>query len=279
MYNYITEIKNYILFLKKECNLEITLHPQSNESLISNSELMVFNIHENAHCIYIKTFQAAHTHCIERQEKIREKCKKGAFCGTCYAGVKEYVYPIFDGEKNVGFVCVSGYKSENISSYIKACSDRFGIPIAHLNKSSLLFKDDMPEKLRIDTLIVPLMRMLELSYGKLGTFNGNRETIDKIISYVNRNYAQNISIDDICKEFSCSRSYVSHNFKKVTGKFFKEYLTEAKINCAKSLLSHSSLNITEIAMSIGFRNSNYFSNVFKEAVGVSPRNYRKQNRC
>lgn len=268
MHNYINEIKNYIIYIKKECNLDITLHPNGNERLISNSELMVFNIHENAHCIYVKTFSEAQKHCIERQDKIRRKCQTGSFCGTCYAGVKEYVYPISNGEEAVGFICVSGYKSEKLLSCIKACSERFDIPLAELKKSSFLMKDFMPEKAYVDTLIMPLVRMLELAYGKTDTVNDSKEMIDGIISYINRNYAQNITIKSICKRFSCSRSYISHNFKMATGKPFREYLTDVRINSAKSLLSHSNLNVTEIALSLGFGDSNYFSNVFKKNVGV-----------
>ena len=76
MNNFIAEIKNYILFLKKQCQLEITLHPNGNEQLISESELIYFNIHENSHCIYVKTFPKAHEHCINRQYKINEKCSE-----------------------------------------------------------------------------------------------------------------------------------------------------------------------------------------------------------
>lgn len=96
MSNAVSEIKNYILYLKKKCHLQITLHPQGDERLISGSELILFNIHENPHYVYVKTFQKAHNHCVNRQCKIAEKCKNGAFSGTCYAGVFEYVYPVFD---------------------------------------------------------------------------------------------------------------------------------------------------------------------------------------
>ena len=47
MYN-IQNIKNYILFLKRECGLYITLHPHDNESIITSSELITFNIHNAA---------------------------------------------------------------------------------------------------------------------------------------------------------------------------------------------------------------------------------------
>ena len=73
----IQEIKNYIVFLKENCKLEITLHTFEEEQLISLSELIAFNIHENSHCVYIKTFPDAHEHCICRQEKIKRKCKNG----------------------------------------------------------------------------------------------------------------------------------------------------------------------------------------------------------
>ncbi|MDY5229979.1 MAG: AraC family transcriptional regulator [Eubacteriales bacterium] len=44
-----------------------------------------------------------------------------------------------------------------------------------------------------------------------------------------------------------------------------------------TFLCHSNLNITEIALAIGYNDSNYFSNVFKSNIGVSPRMYRSQN--
>ena len=68
MNDIIKEIKNYVLFLKKECRLEISLHPGRNERVISNSELSVFNIHENPYCVYVKTYPDAFAHCIARKK-------------------------------------------------------------------------------------------------------------------------------------------------------------------------------------------------------------------
>ena len=134
--DYIIEIKNYILFLKEKCNLEITLHPFGDEQLISSSELIAFNIHENPHCIYIKTFSDAQNHCVSRQSKIRERCKDGSFCGICYAGVFEYVYPICDGAYQTGFICVSGYRSDSYISYLEKISKDYGIPLENLKKTA-----------------------------------------------------------------------------------------------------------------------------------------------
>lgn len=274
MENSISEIKNYIIFLKKELNLEITLHPTGDERLISESELISFNIHENPHCLYVKTFSEAQEHCVSRQEKITEKCKSGSFCGTCYAGIKEYIYPITNGEKNVGFICVSGYRDENYISYMSRCSERFDIPLENLKKSISSLKKEMPPKAYIDTVINPLLRMLELAYGKSHENNLCAGVIDRIIRYVNRNYAHDITLGQICGEFSCSRSYVSHNFKKATGQTFREYITYLRLRSARHLLENTKLSISEIALSLGFCNSNHFSGVFRSYFNISPRSYR-----
>lgn len=275
--NTITEIKNYILFLKEKCKLEITLHTYENEHFISSCELIAFNIHGNPHCIYIKTFPNAFRHCVKRQSKIKDKCKSGSFCGTCYAGVFEYVYPIYDGISQVGFICVSGYRNDNCNSYIERASKEYSIPIKSLRKTSLNLKSNIPDKDYIDTLITPLLRMLELAYTKSNCNISNVNYVDRVIKYINRHYAENITLQHICTELSCSRSSISHNFKKITGKGFREYLNSVRLESAKSLLQHTKLSIIEISYAVGFNDSNYFSYIFKSHTGMSPCAYRKKN--
>ena len=48
-------IQNYILYLIKDCGLSVSLHPFQDETLISGSTLMNFNIHDNSYCAYIKS--------------------------------------------------------------------------------------------------------------------------------------------------------------------------------------------------------------------------------
>ena len=110
--NDITAIKNYILYLKKECALSVTLH-SCGSRLILKKDLLGFNIHENPYCVFVKSDKSAQKHCIKKQAQVAEKCKEGSFCGICHAGVKEFVYPVFFEGKVVGFVCVSGFSCEN----------------------------------------------------------------------------------------------------------------------------------------------------------------------
>lgn len=272
----IDRIKNYILLLKREHKLSITLHFTEDGFSIQN-ELVTFNIHDNSHCVLIKTSPEALHHCIERQCKITEKCRDGSFCGVCYAGVKEYIYPITAPDRTVGFVCVSGYRCDNADSHLAKTAERYGIPLHQLEQTYASLKEDMPEKEWVDALILPLCDMLELAITK--TDRARHQTLtERTIQYLKRNRATSISLDDVCANLSCSRSLVSHSFKRQTGKSIREYLTELRVEDAKSFLSHSDLTVTEIAFSVGFSDSNYFSNVFKRQVGISPMAYRRKTR-
>ena len=276
MYN-VKNIKNYILFLKRECGLYVTLHPHGNETLITSSELITFNIHDNPYCIFIKSIDGMWQHCIDKQERVHTKCKDGSFCGSCFAGVREFVYPIKYGNEYLGFISVSGYKSADPESYIARIATKYGIPKQNLAIGYSSLKSELPEKIWVDTLILPLCNMIELAYIKAekNTIlqNGPIETVSR---YIKRNHAQKITLEDICTHFGYSRSYISHAFKKRVGKSFREYLTEMRLADAESLLRYSNLSVTEIALLVGFSDSTYFSNVFKTKFGISPSSYRKK---
>lgn len=271
----VSAIKNYVLFLKNCHGLSVTLHPIKNEALINSSELISFNIHDNSYCVYLKSCEALHNHCVKKQKKILENLEKGSFCGTCHAGVKEYIYPISNGRENVGFISVSGYKTENADSYIKKISSEYGFDYKNLKEIYSSLSDTIPERDEIDTLIIPLCKMLELAYIKGEDGPQKEESLpEKIVKYIKRHRNSNITSEDICRRFSCSRSYMSARFNEFTGKSLREYITELRIADAKLLLLNSSLTVTEIALSVGFSDSNYFSVIFKKHTGMSPLKFK-----
>lgn len=270
-------IQDYILYLIKECELSVSLHPISDETLITHSMLINFNIHDNPYCSYIKSLPNGHAHCLSQQKKVFNNCcrKAESFCGVCYAGVKEYVYPLGDGKNILGFISVSGYTCEQSSQYASFVSEEFNSELSSVLKEYNKLKPNIPDKKRIDTLILPLCKMLEFAYLKEVKEPKADSLNEAICRYVQRNYSMDLTTDLICKHFSCSKSYFSHSFKRYTGKGFREYLTDIRLNYAKQLLEHSALNVTQISFSVGFNDSNYFSNIFKQRIGISPLAYRK----
>ncbi len=270
-------IKNYILFLNRELGLYVSLHPTDFNTIIHSSELRVFNIHTNSYCTYIKANKAAQKKCICTQKKVFEKCKSGAYCGTCYAGVTEFVYPIINCEEIIGFVSVSGYMAKNINEYHEKIANQFGFDLNELKNACFSLKETDVTKEYIDTLIQPLLNMLELAFMKVLN-NENGSFPQQIANYIKENRNQEITSKEICKHFSCSRSYMSSQFNNFFGKTIREYITELRIADAKALLKHSTLNITEIAFSVGFSDANYFSYIFKKMNNTSPTKYRKASR-
>lgn len=272
-----THIKNYILFLRRECALNVSLHVNGIDSVILTGELGVFNIHDNSYCAFIKSCPKANYHCVEKQDAVADKCKNGAFSGVCHAGVFEYVYPIISHDKAAGFISVSGYKCADSESYINAMHEKYGIKKELLTQAYNTLKSDIPKKEFIDTLILPLQDMLELAYAKHKTSDSS-DIIDRVLCYIKKYHTQNITTKDICKYFSCSRSLISHKFSERTGVGIKQYINSLRVENAKNLLENSSLSVTEIAFSLGFSSPNYFTQIFRDATGVSPASFRQTAR-
>lgn len=65
-------IKEYILYIKKECNLLISLHVKNFDRILLSDDLMRFNIHDNSYCAYIKSSINARKCCVQKQNKVIE---------------------------------------------------------------------------------------------------------------------------------------------------------------------------------------------------------------
>lgn len=270
-------IESYIVYLITECDLSVSLHPQGKETLITFSRLMRFNIHDNSYCTYIKSYPEARKKCLIQQKKVFKKCTDlmDCFCGVCHAGVFEYVYPISNGESITGFISISGYCCEKGMKKLDTVVNDFGYSGETLSKRYSSLRAPIVHKRKLDTLVLPLVKMLELAYKNEDKPSSENSRITSICRYIRQNYASDITTEEICKEFYCSRSHFSHTFKKETGESFREYLIGVRLEHAKRLLKYSNLNVTEIALSVGFKDANYFSNVFKKRICVSPMTYRK----
>ena len=85
-----------------------------------------------------------------------------------------------------------------------------------------------------------------------------------------------INLDDVAKKHYCSKSEIIRVFKKAYGITPYAYLISLRIDLAKNLLADSNKTVKEIADYLRFSSEYYFSNFFREKVGVSPREYRKR---
>lgn len=105
-----------------------------------------------------------------------------------------------------------------------------------------------------------------------------RKSLDKlkvIIKYVENNYANDISIDDMAKLCDFSQSHFMKFFKSNMDVSFIDYLNNYRLTIASRLLISSSSSILAIAMESGFDNLSYFNRLFKKKFDMTPSQFRK----
>lgn len=98
--------------------------------------------------------------------------------------------------------------------------------------------------------------------------------IRRAMKYIKSNYPKNISLSNVADFVEVSRSYLSFLFKQELGVNFSFFLTQTRIEEAKSLLTNTNWKIYEIAENVGFESPYYFSKVFKEVTGLTCKEYR-----
>ena len=99
--------------------------------------------------------------------------------------------------------------------------------------------------------------------------------IYECIQYIRNHTCSHITIDDVAKHVSVSRSYITKRFKTETGLTINEYILQQKIKESKYLLQYSNLSISAISNYLSFSSQSYFQTLFKNQVKETPYNYRK----
>ena len=97
--------------------------------------------------------------------------------------------------------------------------------------------------------------------------------VRSVLEYINKHFTENISTRDIASELVYSKEHFCRLFKTYFSISFTDYLSQYRIEKAKLLLGKYSSS--EVAEKCGFSSQSNFSRVFKEAVGISPTEYRK----
>ncbi len=102
------------------------------------------------------------------------------------------------------------------------------------------------------------------------------DIVAKAKYYIAEHLTEELTVSNIAVSLYITPNYFSRLFKRVTKEGCNEYIVRKRIEKAKSLLDTTSLKIGEIAMMVGYRDTNYFSLAFKKHTGKSPTKYREE---
>ena len=151
-----------------------------------------------------------------------------------------------------------------------------------------LFRDFMADApFGYELACVNVFRIITLLCREAGTTAGIEDTITDDLSRPRRvqimmqvkhilqeRYKEPISLNQIADMLNISSYYVSRVFSAESGFRLSTYLTEIRMEKAVQMLDNPQLNISEVALAVGFTDSHYFGQVFKTHFGVSPKTYR-----
>lgn len=148
--------------------------------------------------------------------------------------------------------------------------------LKEMDKLKQVFILDILNINKVDDLRIQFIRYLsdlseEVQRYRKGDIDG---IIPMVLEYLNKNYFNDISLNDVAKNVNLSYNYLSKVFKDGIGKSFIDYLTELRLEKSMKLLADQSISIKEICQRIGYNDPNYYSKAFKKITGMTPTEYR-----
>lgn len=108
------------------------------------------------------------------------------------------------------------------------------------------------------------------------SMRGYSPVIQKVANHINLNLTEDLSLNNLARQYAVSASYLSTLFKKEMGVTVTEYTNQQRIRRAISLLNSTNMQIQDIASECGIYDAGYFRKLFKKYVGKSPSEYLRQ---
>lgn len=102
------------------------------------------------------------------------------------------------------------------------------------------------------------------------------EPIKEAQNFIEQNFSQRITVDELASRFAIGRRNLERRFKKATANSVVEYIQRVKIEAAKASLESSRENVNEVMYNVGYNDPKAFRTTFKRITGLSPLQYRQK---
>ena len=103
--------------------------------------------------------------------------------------------------------------------------------------------------------------------------------LKRVEEYIQSNLDSSISLSDLARVAGLSRMHFAAQFRAATGYRPHEFLLHQRIQHAKHMMSHSGMQLADVALATGFRTQAHFSTVFKRLTDETPARWRDARRC
>lgn len=108
--------------------------------------------------------------------------------------------------------------------------------------------------------------------------NDTSPIVANAMKYIHQNYTKKISLKSVAEAIYTNPNYLSTVFSREKGMTFSAYVKTYRLSVAQKMLVETDQSIEKIALAVGFYDIQHFSKIFKKELGVSPINFRKENK-
>ncbi|MBE5743612.1 MAG: AraC family transcriptional regulator [Clostridiales bacterium] len=183
--------------------------------------------------------------------------------------VKPYVPTEYDFKPNsklkyawIGFFGSYGKKLDGVPSVVQVKGNYFERIKTLVDENEIVYGEPASEIL-VDLIDEVLA-------------NQKNELLASVKEYIDNNFQKEILVEDLAKDFSYNRAYLSRIFKKEYGVSIKEYLLDRRLDAALNMIINGE-RVNDVCYKSGFTNPYNFSRYFKEKYGVPPSKYIPRN--
>ncbi|MBQ3133636.1 MAG: helix-turn-helix transcriptional regulator [Clostridia bacterium] len=170
-----------------------------------------------------------------------------------------------------------------LSCIIEEAERSYDIPKNNFDLRQLKRKKDAP--LGSEQLIKSYMEQLLIYLLRSAEKNTDAAVVPPVVEeqplvsavkeYITSRCEENVRIDEICRAFGYSKSFLSRLFREHTGTSLASFAMAKRMERAKELLRDEQLNVTQIAARLSFENPQYFARVFKRECNMTPSEWKQ----
>ena len=144
--------------------------------------------------------------------------------------------------------------------------------LLYLKEDSSEFANNLYIKSMLSIVLVLILRSCIYAEPKQKIKKSKPFLIDDIFSYINNHITEDISLDNLEREFYVSKFHISREFKKATGITLHRYIVKAKLDLCKKLIEEGN-TIIDVAHICGIGSYNNLFRAFKKEFGITPKEY------
>lgn len=202
--------------------------------------------------------------------------------GEAYPACRVLCFRAQEGEIRAGLAAAERFGEDYALSLLEKTEEGFAIALLGTQLGELPALSGLRAEIGVSTAqrdFSPFPQMLAeaMQSARCAFRYAASDLVSSLQSHIALCYAQPLTLDALAAKFFLSKTYMCSAFRGECGMTLVSFITKVRMRMAALMLLESRMSVQEIASSVGYADSAYFSRTFKKAHGLSPEAYRKES--